>query len=73
MSWSFDIYRLLVNERITQYLGEAARDRFAKEPETLSPPRRSALGGWWDIVVGALMSKGHERGTSCADAGRRAS
>ncbi len=73
MSWSFDIYRLLANERITQYLEEAARDRFAREPETLSPPRRSTLGGWWDIVVGALMSKGHERGTRCADAGRRAS
>jgi len=73
MSWSIDTYRLLASERITQYLDEAARDRFAKEPESSSPPRRSALWGWWDIVVGALMSKGHERGTRCADAGRRAS
>ena len=72
MSWSFDIYRLLANERITQYLDEAARDRFAKEAETSSPPRRSALGGWWDIVVGSLMSKGHERRSRYA-AGRRAS
>lgn len=73
MSWSFDIYQLLANERITQYLDEAARDRFAKEPGTSNPPRRSALGGWWDIVVGLLVPRGHERGTRRADAGRRAS
>ena len=72
MSWSFDFSRLLANERITQYLDEAARDRFAKEAETSSSPRRSALGGWLEFVVGTLISKGHGRRNRYA-AGRRAS